>query len=64
MSDYIGTDDIAQLTGLKRTYVTDKLVKQPDFPPPAIRLSQKIKRWDRVEVDRWLEQKRRKIRGR
>ncbi len=56
MSDYLGTAEIAQALGLQREYVTDRLVKRPDFPPPAIRLSRKTVRWERAKVEAWISQ--------
>ncbi len=62
MSDYINTAEIAKDLDLKQTYVVDRLVKRPDFPAPAFRLSQKTRAWDRVEFERWKEQQKRKAR--
>jgi predicted DNA-binding transcriptional regulator AlpA len=50
---YMTTKDIAELLGLEREYVTDKLTKRPDFPRPAIDKSQRLRRWLRADVERW-----------
>jgi predicted DNA-binding transcriptional regulator AlpA len=55
MNDLMTLDDIAELVGLPRPYVRDTLVKQPEFPPPAIRLSQRIRKWQRAAVCSWLD---------
>lgn len=51
--DLITTADIADDLGLAREYVTDKLTKRPDFPPPALRLSQRTVRWLRDDYETW-----------
>ena len=51
--DLISTADIADDLGLARDYVTSKLTKRPDFPKPALRLSQKTVRWLRDEYESW-----------
>lgn len=54
MSTMIDTGTIAQMLGVTRAYVTDRLTKRPDFPKPAIDLSQKLRRWNDGEVRRWI----------
>lgn len=49
-------DDIAAMVKLSRVYVRDRLVKQPDFPRPALVLSQKNKRWSAEDVNYWIGQ--------
>jgi predicted DNA-binding transcriptional regulator AlpA len=48
--DEIGTQEIAALLGLSRTYVTNEVVKRKDFPAPATRISQKTTRWRYADV--------------
>lgn len=48
--------ELGQLVGLKGT-ATKTLVRRPGFPPP-VRLSQRVPRWWRSEVERWLETQR------
>lgn len=50
---YVSTADIAADLELSRAYVTDRLVKRPDFPAPKINVSQKTRRWLRSEYERW-----------
>ena len=52
-TDLISTADIADDLGLARDYVTSKLTKRPDFPKPALRLSQKTVRWLRDDYESW-----------
>lgn len=65
MNDEILTiDDIAEMYKVKRTYARDKVVSRPDFPRPSLALSQKMKRWNREDVERWLlEQQKKQRRG-
>lgn len=51
--DEIDTKGIADLLGLKREYVTDVLVKRPDFPKPVMNLTRRIRRWSRSDVERF-----------
>ena len=52
-ADLISTADIAEDLGLARDYVTSRLTKRPDFPKPALRLSQKTVRWLRNDYEAW-----------
>jgi predicted DNA-binding transcriptional regulator AlpA len=49
------TADIAELLGLDREYVTDRVVKRPDFPPPVLVLSRKTRLWSRAHIEQWQE---------
>jgi predicted DNA-binding transcriptional regulator AlpA len=51
--DFVSTGDIADDLGLQRDYVTAKLTKRPDFPAPALKLSQKTVRWLRDDYEAW-----------
>lgn len=59
MTRYITTDDIAKLAGVTRATATNRIVKRPDFPAPAINLSQRLKRWDADAVLRYFKSGRR-----
>jgi predicted DNA-binding transcriptional regulator AlpA len=51
MSDeLLSTKGIADLLELNRAYVTDNIVKRPDFPKPVIDFSQKTRRWRKADV--------------
>jgi predicted DNA-binding transcriptional regulator AlpA len=53
MSALIDTGQIAKILGLSRSYVTDSLTKQPDFPKPRINHSQRLRRWAEADVMAW-----------
>ena len=50
MDPVIDTAEIARMIGLTREHVTDRLIKRPDFPKPAINISQRTRFWRRSEV--------------
>lgn len=56
MSALIDTAQIAELLGVTRAYVTDRLTKRPDFPAPRVNLTRRVRRWAEPEVRAWLEQ--------
>jgi predicted DNA-binding transcriptional regulator AlpA len=49
----IDTAGIAQILGVSRAHVTDRLTKQHDFPKPFINRSQKLRRWKQDDVFMW-----------
>lgn len=55
MSERVNTAGIAELLGLDREYVTDRVVKRPDFPAPVLALSRKTRLWLRAEVQEWAD---------
>lgn len=46
----INTAGVAQLCGCSRPHATNVITKRPDFPAPAINLSQKARHWRRADV--------------
>lgn len=58
MSTTVDTKDIAEMLGVSRPYVTDRLVKQPDFPAPVINRSRRIRRWALEAIQAWANQSR------
>ena len=56
----LNLDDIAEIVKEPREYVRTSLVRRPDFPRPALVLSQKIRKWAAHDVDAWLDMQRRK----
>ena len=56
MSALIDTGTIAQILGVSREYVTDKLTKRPDFPRPRVNVSRRLRRWSEAEVRAWASQ--------
>ena len=51
--DLIDTADIAADLRLEREYVTRRVVKRPEFPPPSLRLSRKTVKWAREAYEAW-----------
>jgi predicted DNA-binding transcriptional regulator AlpA len=49
----IDTAGIAQILGVSRAHVTDRLTKQHDCPKPFINRSQKLRRWKQDDVFMW-----------
>lgn len=60
MTAMIDTAQIAEILGMNREYVTDRLTKRADFPKPRIDLSRKMRRWAEAEVRAWLAEHARK----
>lgn len=52
--ELIDTKDISRLLGVTRAHVTNRLTKRPDFPQPTLNLSQKLRKWRKDEVLRFL----------
>ena len=55
MNDLITLEDISTALNLSHEYTRDRLVKRPDFPRPAMSLSQKCRRWNRGDFETWLQ---------
>lgn len=55
VTSLLSIDDIAKMLGVEYRHVRDRLSKRPDFPRPALNLSQKTRRWDRAKVQEWVE---------
>ena len=49
-SDLVDTGDIANMLGVTRAHVTNRLSKRPDWPKPVMNLSQRLRRWKREDV--------------
>ena len=47
-------DEITAMMQMRREYVRDRLVKRPDFPRPALSISQKSRRWNARDVQDWI----------
>lgn len=54
MTDLITLEDISTVLNLSHAYTRDRLVKRPDFPRPALALSQKCRRWNRGDFEKWV----------
>ena len=55
MSETIDTAGIAELLACTRAHATTRVVKQPGFPAPVLNLSQRLRRWNRAEVEAYLK---------
>lgn len=54
--DLIDTAHIAAMLGISRAWTVNNVTKRPDFPKPRVNLSQRLRRWSRAEVSRWMQQ--------
>ncbi len=52
--EFIGTNDIARMLGVSRAWTVTSITKRPDFPKPVINLSQRIRKWSKNEVLKWV----------
>lgn len=50
----LDTAGIAQLLGLTREHVTDRLTKRVDFPKPYINVSRRTRYWRTSDVLAWM----------
>ena len=54
MSTTIGTAEIAEMLGVSREHVTNRVTKRKDFPAPSIALTQRMRRWKEADVRAWI----------
>lgn len=52
--ELIDTKDISRLLGVTRAHCVGRIIKRPDFPKPAMDLSQRMRRWRKDEVLRFM----------
>lgn len=52
--DLVGTADIARILGVSRAHATNRITKRADFPKPVVNLTQRLRRWKRADVERWV----------
>lgn len=50
----LDTQGIAELLGLSRGHVTNRLTKRPGFPRPVVNISARTRRWSLNDVQKWL----------
>ena len=50
----IDSAEIATMLGVSRDHAVARIMKRPDFPKPAVNLSQKLRRWNLADVQRWM----------
>ena len=53
-TELIDTAEIARILGVSRAHCVGRLIKRPDFPRPAVNISQRLRRWQRDAVMRWI----------
>jgi predicted DNA-binding transcriptional regulator AlpA len=53
LPELMDTKAIAQLLGVSRAHCVGRIIKRPDFPTPAINLTQRLRKWRRADVLRW-----------
>lgn len=53
MSALIDISRIAEILGLSRKHVTDRLSKHPSFPRPVVNVSRKTRRWSESDIMEW-----------
>ena len=51
----INIDEMAAQIGVARKHMRDRVVTRPDFPRPALSLSQKTRKWDSYDFERWMQ---------
>lgn len=49
---------IAAMIGVSPSTLRQNIEPRPDFPKPALRLSQKTVRWEKSDIERWLKTQR------
>lgn len=54
-TELIDTLEISKMFGVTRHHVTSRITKRPDFPKPCVDLSQRLRRWKKDEVLRWVK---------
>lgn len=60
MSELITLQEISQALAVSHDYARDRVVKRPDFPRPAVSLSQKCRRWERAAFEEWFRKQMKK----
>ena len=49
-TDLLGTKDIARMLGISQAHCVGRIIKRPDFPRPVVNLSQRLRKWRREDV--------------
>lgn len=52
--DLVGTKEIARMLGITQAHCTGRIIKRPDFPKPTVELSQRLRKWRKEDVSRWI----------
>ena len=59
MTELLTPQEIADILKLPLRQAQEKVLRSAGFPPPAVNLSQKLRRWSRADVEGWIERKAR-----
>lgn len=51
----IDTKGIARMLGVTQAHATGRIVKRPDFPKPAVNITQRLRRWRQSDVLQWVK---------
>lgn len=54
MTEMIDTKEIASMLSVSREHCVNRIIKRPDFPKPVVDLSQRLRRWRRQDVMKWM----------
>ena len=49
----IGTKEVARMLGVSQAHATNCLTKRPDFPKPAVGITQRLRKWRAEDVTAW-----------
>lgn len=52
--DDIDTARIAEILGVTREHVTDRITKRVDFPKPTRNVTRRLRRWSEAQVRAWM----------
>jgi predicted DNA-binding transcriptional regulator AlpA len=63
MIGMLNRDDIAGMLGISREVLRKSVENRPDFPRPALRLSRKTVRWERDDVERWIQRHKQQVKA-
>ena len=50
----LDTAGIAEMLGVTREHVTDRITKRADFPKPFINVSRRLRFWRQSDVHAWM----------
>lgn len=53
-TDLLGTKDIARMLGISQAHCVGRIIKRPDFPRPVVNLSQRLRKWRREDVMKYV----------
>lgn len=57
MTELLTPQEIADILKVPLRIAQEQVLRTSSFPPPAINLSQKVRRWYRQDVEDWIAKK-------